>query len=309
MIASVLLSLMLWAAVYPSHIPAEKTRGLVAKVSYQDLPSNLIVTEMPDKINVYATGPMSRLATIDEDRLEFVVSLATAKPGRSRYVATVTPTAYAEFFPSTQSIPFVIDELVEKEMTITVEPQGQLGDPALAVDEYVPNPRSAVATGPKEQMAKLKTLRAAFDLRNFRIGDRTAQTSAIEPVLADGSVSDEITIQPKLAQVLPVISPAPISKPVNVLTQASVTVPEGYVTAGIETSPNTVTIRGSSRTVNSINQIATEPVTAQGITESKEFVVGLKVPRGVIVTGGVKTVKVKIIVNKIPEKTTPAPSP
>lgn len=303
-VASVLLSLMLWAVVYPQHLPAEKTRQLVAKVSYVGLPSSLIVTQQPTTLNVTATGPEEKLKAIDEDRLEFVVSLDKAKAGRNRYVATVTPPAYKDLFPTVESVPFVIEDLETKSMTVHVEPQGQLSDPVMAIDEYITDPSTVVASGPKSAIEELASAQVHFDLRDVQFGEANAKYVGVEPVLADGSVSALISIEPKVVKVTPTIAAAPVQKPVSISPQIGGSVADGFVMAGFSVSPNVATIRGPSRIVNSIIQLATDPIDIDGLTATKEFEVALRLPRGVTVTGK-KTVKVRVLVNKSPEAASP----
>ena len=301
LIASIALSIMLWLVVYPQNSPSLKQRSLAAKVSYVGLPPELVVTEYPSTLTVLATGTNNRLETIDEERIELVVSLASATPGRKRYQATITPSTYQQFFPTGEYVSFEIEEVATKSIDVTVEPQGQLDDPALAVDDFVSKPVQVVATGPKSQIESLKTARVLYDVRKIRLGESLSQFQSPDPILADGSVSETISFEPKLVEVMARIQTAPISKPTTLVAEVTGTVANGYVSAGIETSPNTVTIQGSSKIVNGINQLKTEPINIDGLTATKEYRVAVVIPRGVRIAGGLTTVRVRVIVNRDPD--------
>lgn len=304
-LAAISLSLLLWLGIYPQSLPEQQTQQISAKLSYQGLGPELVVTEAPKQITLLARGPTSRLREIDPEQLEAVASFdVNAKPGRIRTMVTIVPPRYKDLFPYTEYATFTIERVVTRKLPVEVETLGQIQDPLLALDIALPEPQTVTASGPESIIKDLTRARVRFDLSEITVARKDAQNVGVEPVASDNTVPDNVDVDPKVVRVTPVISSSRQQKSVSVTAQLSGGPPVGYIMASYEVTPQLLTIRGTSRAIAGVTQLTTEPINLNGLTENKEFLTNVQVPEGIAVAGA-RRVRVKVMINKVPAPTPP----
>ncbi len=306
-IASLVMSILIWSIVYPQTLNQE-TRNLTAKVVVEGLPDKMTVTAMPSSLNVRAVGSTSRLTQLDPAQLTAVVSLSTATPGRKSYRVTLYPVHYQEFFQEqTYTVPIEIEPIATRKMPVQTETVGQLGDPAIVLDEIMVDPETVTVTGPQSVVEQLAKARAIFNLTPIGLTTNDAQTPGIELLLPNGSVPRDVKleVQPMLVRLQALINAAPQQKLVFINANIQGSPPEGYMSAGYELIPNQVTLRGPSRAVAAITQVTTDPVSLTNVSETTDFIVALRIPQGLTVDK--RRITVRVIVKPIPPATVPPP--
>jgi YbbR domain-containing protein len=304
-IAALFLSIMLWLGNYPQNIPDQQIRPLRAKLSYQGLPEDLVITEMPETVSITARGSSERLKQIDPAELEAVASFdSTTQPGKRRVVVTIVPPKYKEFFQDRDYATFTIERIATRKLPVEVETVGKLKDPLLALDDTLQDPAMITASGPESVIKNLAKARALLDLSEISWANKDAQYVGIEPVLANNTVPENVTLDPKVVKVTPLVSSSTQQKTIGLSAQLTGGPPAGYMMAGYEIAPPLVTIRGTSRAIAGITSISTEPINLNGVTKSAEYEVNLQVPQGIAVTGSRK-VRVKVMINPVSAPSTP----
>jgi YbbR domain-containing protein len=299
-IACLLLSCMLWALNYPQAV-TEGRRELNAEVFTEGLPAGMTITSMPNTIAVTAQGSSERLDQIDPSQLRAVVQLSNATPGRKAYRVTFYPPHYKEFFAwRPVTVPITIEALSSRTMPVEVETYGQMKDPAIALDETLVNPQTVTVTGPKSVVEELARARAVFDLTNVDLTNKEDQPPVgVEVLLPNGTVPQNVKLEvrPMLVRVTPVLTAAPQQKTVFVNPILEGSPFEGYISAGYQITPNNITLRGPSRAMASVTQIATEPINLAGVKQTTDFIVNLVVPRGL--TADRRRVTVRVLIKPV----------
>ncbi len=310
LVASVFISVLLWTIVYPQNLPDEATRPFSIPLTYEGLPPNLVITEVPDRIAARARGNKNKLDEIDEKRLEAIASLAEATPGRRRYPVTLLPPSYQrDFFGDDQfTAPFTIEEVVTRKLEVRVETLGQFNDNNVILDETLPDPGQVEASGPKSVIDRLATARVRLDLAKVDTVEPKSVFVGVEAVLADGSVPETVEVSPKLVKLTPILATAPQEKPVTVVANIRGTPAAGFSSAGYEITPKQVTLRGRSLTLASVTRVTTQPVDLTGIDKTTTFTVGLRVPAGTSLVG-TRTVRVRVLINPVQAEQPQPPPP
>jgi YbbR domain-containing protein len=300
-IAALFLSCMLWAINYPQSV-VEGSRELNAEVFTEGLPEGMTITSMPSTISVTARGSSENLDQLDPGQVRAVVQLSNATPGRKAYRVTFYPPQYKEFFAwRPVTVPITIETLSSRTMPVEVETIGQMKDPAIALEETLVNPATVTVTGPKSVVEQLARARAVFDLTPVDLTNKDDQPPVgVELLLPNGTVPQDVKLEvrPMLVRVAPVLSAAPQQKTVfvNAIFQGSPA--EGFISAGYEISPNQITLRGPSRAMAAVTQIATEPINLAGINQTTDFIVNLRVPQGI--SADKRRVTVRVLIKPVP---------
>ncbi len=294
------MSLLIWTYVFLENIKSE-SRTFGAKVVVERLPEKLTITSIPASIEVRAEGSPSRLAQLDPDQLTAVVSLNKATSGRRSYKVTLYPVHYQEFFQDqTYSVPIEIEPIATRQMPVEAETIGQLSDPAIVLDEIMIDPATVTVTGPKSVVEKLAKARAMFDLSPIGLTTNEGQTPGVELLLPNGSIPRDVKleVQPMLVRLTALINAAPQQKLVFINPNIQGSPPEGFMSAGYELIPNDVTIRGPSRAIAAVTQVTTDPINLTGIRQTTDFIVSLRIPKGLSVDK--RRITVRVIVKPIP---------
>lgn len=299
-IACLLLSCILWAVNYPQ-AAMEGSRELNAEIFTEGLPVGMTITSMPTSIAVTARGQSERLDEIDPAQVRAVVQLSNATPGRKAYRVTFYPPHYKEFFAwRSVTVPITIEPLSSRTMPVEVETFGQMKDPAIALEDTLVNPQSVTVTGPKSVVETLSRARAVFDLTNVDLTNKEDQPPVgVEVLLPNGTVPQDVKLEvrPMLVRVMPVLTAAPQQKSVfvNPIFQGSPA--EGFISAGYQITPTQITLRGPSRAMAAITQIATEPINLAGVKQTSDYIINLRVPQGI--NADKRRVTVRVLIKPI----------
>ena len=301
MTMSLILSIMIWVIVFPSTVPDQAHRNLRIKVFEERLPPGLTITNYDDTIDVSAVGAENKISKLDPEKISAVVSLADAKAGQKRYPVTIYPPQFQEFFNDRPySVLFTIEPIATRTLPVEVETFGQLPDTTIALEDTLADPTQVTVSGPKSVVEKLAKARAPLDLSMVDVANKSAQTLAVDLINADGSALQnvEIDVQPKLVRVTPILASAPQQKPVFVNPSMQGSPAEGFIAAGYEITPNQIILRGSSRALAAVTQIATDAFNVDGIKQTTDYIVNLKMPPGL--TADKKRVTVRVLVKPVP---------
>ncbi len=121
----------------------------------------MVVSPMPDSVDVRVRGALTPLRTLDTARLEAVVDLADATPGEKRYPLEPTdinvPPSIEVIGISPAEIRIVLDEVAEKTLPVVAT---VVGDPApgAQVEEVAVDPKNVRVVGPARALAGLASM-------------------------------------------------------------------------------------------------------------------------------------------------------
>lgn len=155
-------------------------------------------------------------------------------------------------------------------------------------------PINALISGAGEYVNSVKTLVVSGDIRNA-----DSDVSMSLPIKALGENNKEIegvNIDPVNAEVLVVVKKGKFV-PVNVSTTGKL--PEGLVLKGLSPSTERVEVVGNDDVLDKISEVYTEPIDLSSITDSREVISKLTLPRNVQLSDDQQQIKVKIVINAL----------
>ena len=246
-----------------------------------------------DPIPVEITGPRTEVESVADNEIKAIVDMASARQGdRQLRVAEFQKPRRVQAVSLRSLRQFVEAEIqvkIEKRFPITVSfndapPSGRVfGRPRL-------NPSSAVVTGAREDVQRVKELAVYVETR----GGAIRETSQIQALDAEKVTVDSVTVIPATTQIEIDLVPAPASRSllVNVQLQGQPAPP--YRVSEVSVSPSIVTVSGRPEQIAQLRNVTTGPVSLQALTADTTLEVPLAVPDGVSVRGSIATVRVTI---------------
>jgi hypothetical protein len=121
----------------------------------------MIVSPLPDAIDVRIRGAFTPLRSLEPGKLEAVIDLADTVPGEKRYALAPgdinVPQEVEVIAIAPAEIRFVLDTIAEKTVPIVAEITGEPA-PGAHLDEVVAEPRNARIIGPAKTLARIVTL-------------------------------------------------------------------------------------------------------------------------------------------------------
>lgn len=121
----------------------------------------MIVSPLPDAIDVRVRGAFTPLRSLEPGKLEAVVDLADAVPGEKRYALAPgdinVPQEVEVIAIAPAEIRFALDAVADKTVPIVAEITGEPA-PGAHLDEVTTEPKSARIIGPAKTLARIVTL-------------------------------------------------------------------------------------------------------------------------------------------------------
>jgi YbbR domain-containing protein len=125
-------------------------------------PGTVIVSPLPDAVDVRVRGSFTQLRQLEPDKLEAVVDLIDSVPGEKRYPLAPedinVPREVEVIAISPPEIRVSLDTLAEKTVPIVADVVGQPA-PDSRVEEIAVEPRVARVAGPAKTLSRLSSVR------------------------------------------------------------------------------------------------------------------------------------------------------
>jgi YbbR domain-containing protein len=192
--------------------------------------------------------------------------------------------------------PRTFEMALEPLVTLTMPVELNLsGEPAIGykVGDVVINPVNAVISGPQSVIAKVKHVSASLDMTNARQSIET--TLPIKAVAEDGSVIENVTVQPDSVQInLPMAQQGGYRDlAVKVVTVGKLA--SGYRLNNVTASPLIITVYSENiPLIESLpGYVETTPLDLSGASNNIDTKLSLNLPGGVMLIGD-QTVSVQI---------------
>ena len=176
----------------------------------------MIVSPLPDAIDVRVRGAFTPLRSLEPGKLEAVVDLADAVPGEKRYALAPgdinVPQEVEVIAIAPAEIRFALDAVADKTVPIVAE---ITGEPAAGahLDEVTADPKSARIIGPAKTLARIVTLPTEpVSVEGREAGFTETTTLALQAPgvrVRDGQV---VTVRVRIRPALP-LEPTPRPTP------------------------------------------------------------------------------------------------
>ena len=188
----------------------------------------------------------------------------------------------------------IVDKIVQVQVPIDVITIGEPQD-TYVIDEPTVNPGKVVIEGPSSILAKVTSVQAIVDVSGYNYDITKVQEYRV--VDAEGNIIENEYFK-KNTDGVQVNVPIKKRKEIPITHQFIGAPLENYIISDVRIIPDRVAIVGKEEALEDINEILTEPINVDGITENVSISIPLIVQEGVTVENNRTTVTVRINVQK-----------
>ncbi|MDR3254390.1 MAG: hypothetical protein LBT31_02330 [Synergistaceae bacterium] len=299
-VLSVVFAISLWLFVAWDGA-APSVRSLSVPIKYPDLQDGYSITNAVSNIDVTLEGEIENLALLDRDKVTAVVTVQDLRPGKYRLpVQLDIPGGVRLSGYSPQAVDIELFRIIERTLRPTL---GVIGDipENLSLDDVAITPKEVVAKGHETSVLAIRRA----EVRST-VDDLTAGVNAdlsIVLVTDEGDVSG-IRVEPSRVRVNARLVDAVDQKrvPVRVAVEG---VPEtGFDIGAVSVSPDVVTLRGTKRALQNMNELELRAIDVTGQSENMDIDLPLEPPASDIAILSADTVKVRVEFNMAVEVAT-----
>lgn len=305
-VLALLFSCGLWLAVVNIDDPVT-TRSFTTTVSLENsdylsgIGKYYEIINNSSTVTFKATGKRSYLERMSNSDFKAVADMELIEDF-SRVPIEITPQRYAGTVTVSSKIYYLevsVEDLVSKPFVIGVRTEGEVAD-AHALGNVEVSPSLLRVSGPASVVSQIDKAIATVNVD----GMTEDLTDSVIPKVydADGNEIDETELSFNIQNVMVSVEILD-TKEVTLNFQTSGTLPDGYEYVGIEYSPQTVTIKGESSVLNTVNSITIPPEVLDLTDETgdleKEVDVSSYLPDGVTMAdSGKSKIQVRVQIEK-----------
>lgn len=307
-----ILALVLAALLYSSiSLPGDKATdeyvpGGKATETIKDMPvkvyydtKNLVVTGIPDKVDVTIKGPITHVQTAKASKnFEVLVDLTDAKIGRQKAkieVRNLSDKIKATIKPD--SVTVTVEEKITQEFNVEAEFNSDLIGEGYSAGKPVVEPKKVKITGAKSKVDMITYVKAVFDERG-KLKETTTKEATVQ-VLDKGLNKLPVQVEPATVKVTIPIKENSKTVPINPVQKG--TPPEGVTIQSIELETTEAVITGSENVLKNTESVRVE-VDVSKITENTTLDLPVIISNGITKVSP-QMVKVNVKVNSQAEKT------
>lgn len=301
-VVALILALFLFDSVYDAdkelknvNVPGQKDSEIIADVpvkSYYDT-ENLVVTGIPDTVDLTVTGPKSHLQPAKTQRnFEVYVDLSDAEVGNQRVeikIRDISDKLNVSIDPQYADV--TIHEKVTQEFRVDAEFNKNLLGEGYTSEAAVAEPNTVKITGAKEVIDRISFVKATLDLKG-PITETITEEATVRVLDREMNKLDVI-VEPQVIRVTVPVQQLSKTVPITIVRQGS---PQDGVTINsIELDVKEAVITGREDVLNETESVRVE-VDVSRIQEDTVLTVPVIIPDGI---SGVdpKTVKANIDVS------------
>ncbi len=313
LIISVLLSLTLWVIVQAENMQL-KTSTLTVPLRVDNLDPKYVITEIDDTVSIQVEGPGDKLNDPGLKNAQALVDLKNAAPGRKMYNAIIeAPDPQVQrLLPRDYSKVLIrIEAKASKSFPVIVEPKGRISDRNLRYDVSEVEPAVVTFSGSQSRVDSIVRARVMLDLGEIDPNDSERTFSLpIEAFDDQGRPVPYVAASTTFIRVHPTVEPATVDKELFILPQFIGRPAPGYGVVGYVTSPDKVTVTGSSLTLAQTSSIRTFPIDVTGISGLTIRETTLLLPEDLKpMHSGTYRVRIFVQKQEAPKATPPVPAP
>lgn len=286
-IAAVIMSILLWYYVSSQGDFTAGAQTLTVPLQYYNVPADLNVTG-PTEVQVKLWGSFHGSANIVA-----YVELNGLTEG-PHTVPVKMGSIQGALFTSVQprQVDIRLDKMSEKSLAIKYDVR-QNPPTGYALASVLLTPDRCLVRGSADVVSQVTAVVAPLDLGSVK--DIATVKSTLQAIDANGKIVGQgIQIVPATVNAAVVLEKKQLSKKVNVKTQYSGSLAEGFALGEVTSDPLQVTVQGDQTRVEAINEINTKPIDISGKQEDFVTQVELVQPEGVVVSPTRVSVTVRV---------------
>ncbi len=298
--ASVTASVLLWWALLPGRLSSQR-RPFVLTLALDkptDFDSHFYIDSQQQTVVVHATMDDEDYKVLRESgRAE--VNLLQPTLGAFKYPVSIYPDELRKLVeePIVQAS-ITLEQIVPKDVPVTVVTSGKLSDPTEVVNAYPPDEKTVRVEGPKSEVQKVVFAQGTLNLGSLTVPSADKVQVALDPVDERNQIVPKVEVRPEQILVTPQFSIAPQQKEVPVLADfGHSTAAPGYTVKSYSIDPQFVTISGSSESLARTAKATTQQIDVSRLTQTQTFKVGLQPLRSDVKISPA-TVSVTVVIQK-----------
>jgi YbbR domain-containing protein len=301
-LVSVLLAVLLWIYVVGVRGP-DTTKSIEAQIMAVNVPQGYVVVGSLPTVSVTLRGPMSTLWNLTNGYVTPTVDLRGRTDGSlimSVQVQVVGLTGVTVEGIDPKDVNVQLEQLQTVTVPVHAEVSGTLPQ-GLVLGVLRVEPTSIEVSGPGSLVNQVKE--AALEVALDKVGTATAGSLTIagDVVAYDtrGHVVDGVLVSPRSAVAILPILDASTLKTVPVVPLVIGHPTSGYAVASASCMPAVVMVTGTPAALSRVQAVWTAPVDVSDETANLTRKVGLTLPAGVSVVGGVKATSCEIVIEQV----------
>jgi YbbR domain-containing protein len=304
-IISICVAIILWLYIVDVQNPPITS-------TYKDIPVSFLNTDVMEqynlvflegdtqKVNVRLKGRRKAVTRINSGNIRAIIDLSGLKgvAGVSEFsipIQVELPVADIEIVnQEPYSATVIVDKIVQTQVPIDVITTGEPQD-TYVIDEPTINPSKIVIEGPSSILAKVNSAQAIVDVTGYNYDITKVQEYRV--IDAEGNIIENEHLK-KNTDGIQVSVPIKKRKEIPITHQFIGAPLENYIISGVKIVPESVAIVGKEEVLKDIDEILTEPINIDGITENINVNIPLILQEGITVENNRTTVTVRINVQK-----------
>ncbi|WP_442597565.1 CdaR family protein [Neobacillus sp. D3-1R] len=307
-VIALVLALLLYSAVPNDgkkttdvNVSSDKNTETIQDIpvkSYYDT-ENLVISGVPDTVDVTIQGPMPNVQTAKALRnFEVYVDLSDIKIGSHTVplkIKDISEKLEVQIDPAYANI--TVQEKVTKEFEVEAEYNSGLLEDGFEAERPVVEPSSVLITGAKDTIDRITYVKATLDIKDPFSHSLTREAKV--RVLDRELNKLNVVVEPETVQVTIPIKSAKKTVPIKIVEKGST--PEGIKVDSIDLDSEEATIIGQEDLLKGIENVRVEVDLSQ-ITDDTTVTLPVIISEGITKVSP-QIVKAKIKVTKMAEKT------
>lgn len=286
---SLCISILLWSLVALDS-NAESARTIKDEIEYTNLGAGLSVNAPVNEVEIKLEGKINELSGIEPSDIVSEVDLANLRTGRYTLPVRFEAPTFARVRSWQPALVEVeIYRNVERRVEIKPETTGEPPD-GKVVASIVVSPDHAVVSGPETDVLSVHELDVPVNLDHL-VGNGTLKV----PVMIKDAATEEglarrrrVTISPHEAEATVTFEDEIVGDRIPVKVSVVGEPHSGLQVESVKVIPDSVSIRGSSAAVKSIESLELSPVDITGLEQDIQLTLPMEptqLPPGVEITG------------------------
>ena len=283
----------LWVYVMTDQNPIIE-RSVEVRLQQNNLPSNMMVFNAPDKILVKVRGSRTQVSADNLDsQISASINLKNVTEGQQNLPITVTFQGGEVVSITPKEISVYVDTVSEKKVPVTTRIVGAVSSD-MTIGSSTITPAEVTLRGATHRIDKVNKVVAPID-----VTDHTGSFQAESELVAvsdDGYDIPNMKIIPERVMVQATMVSQMLSTNVPVKLVMSGDLPDGVVVTKTEMLPESVRITAPPSVLKDLKEVKTKPVDVSHLSGSDIVAAELDLPEKVIPE--VRTVRIRISVER-----------
>ncbi len=292
-IICLLVACGLWVYVMTDQNPIVE-RSVEVRLQQTNLPGNMMVFNVPDKILVKVRGSRTQLSADNIDsQISAAINLKNVTEGQQSVPIAVTFQGGEVVAVTPKDVSIYVDTVSEKKVPVTTRIVGAVSsDMTIGTSTIIPS--EVTLRGATHRIDKVNRVVAPID-----VTDHTGSFQAESELVAvsdDGYDIPNMKIIPDRVMVQATMVSQMLSTNVPVKPVMSGTLPDGVVVTKTEIVPESIRVTAPPSVLKDLKEVKTKPVDISKLTGSSVVAAEVELPEKVIPE--IRTVQIKISVER-----------